>query len=517
MLGGMGKQMSEEPGERGHILIVGAGFAGVGLGVRLRQAGVENFTILEQASGLGGTWRDNHYPGAACDVPSHLYSFSFAPNPGWSRMFAPQREILEYLERCVDKFDLRRHIRFGCGVTRAVFDEGAGVWEVEGSDGARLRARVLVAGCGGLSRPSWPAIAGLDRFAGPTFHSARWDHEYPLEGKRVAVIGTGASAIQVVPAIAPRVGRLHLFQRTPPWVMPRPDRAISPAEQALFRAAPALQQLARGAIYLQFESRALGFVVDPRLMRLGERQARAFLVKSVADPTLRARLTPSYTMGCKRVLLSNDYYPAVQRSSVELVTDAIAEINPRGVVTVDGQERPVDALVLCTGFQAAEAAAPFAVTGAGGRDLDAAWRDGAEAYLGTTVAGFPNLFLLVGPNTGLGHSSMVYMIESQLAYVLDAIRMMRARGLRQVSVRPDAQARYNQRLHARLARTVWASGCSSWYRTRSGKNTTLWPGFTFEFRRRTRRFDEESYELIAEGAASPRPRAAPAAPSPAGG
>ncbi len=516
MLGSMGKAMSEEKGASGHILIVGTGFAGLGMAIRLRQAGIENFTILEQASGVGGTWRANHYPGAACDVPSHLYSFSFAPNPRWSRMFASQKEILAYLEHCADTFDLRRHIRFDCGVTGADFDESTGMWEVTTSDGQRLRARVVVSGSGGLSRPALPEITGLDRFAGKTFHSARWDHSYPLEEKKVGVIGTGASAIQVVPAIAPRVGQLHLFQRTPPWIMPRPDRAISPAEQALFARIPATQRLMRGSIYSRLELMALGFVVDPRLMTHGAKLARRFLAKSVKNPELRARLSPSYTMGCKRVLLTNDYYPALQRPNVELVTEGIREITARGVLTADGQERALDALVLCTGFQAAEAVAPFAVRGSGGRDLNEAWREGAEAYLGTTVAGFPNLFLLVGPNTGLGHNSMVYMIESQIAYVMDAIRTMQTRKLRQVSVRADAQSRYNERLHARLSRTVWASGCSSWYQTKTGKNTTLWPGFTFEFRLRTRRFDAESYDLVAE-AAPPRPHASAMAAQAAGG
>lgn len=476
------------------------------MGIRLKQAGIHDFTILEQAERVGGTWRDNHYPGAACDIQSHLYSFSFEPNPGWSRTFAAQGEILLYLERCADKYGLRPHLRLGVAVTSASFDEPSGLWEVRTSDGQTRKARYVISGCGGLSRPSLPDLAGLGSFEGKCFHSARWDGGYPLEGKTVAVIGTGASAIQLVPNIAPRVGRLHLFQRTAPWILPKADHVISPRAQAWFRRVPALQRLVRRAIYWRNELFAVGFILDPRIMKLAEREALRYLEASVADPELRSKLTPGYTMGCKRVLLTNDYYAALQRENVELVTSGIEEVRARSIVTADGGERPVDAIILSTGFQAAEAAAPFKVRGRDGGDLDGAWRGGAEAYLGTTVAGFPNLFLLVGPNTGLGHNSMVFMIESQIAYVVGAIEMMRARRLKLVDVRPRVQARYNERLHRRLGRSVWASGCHSWYQTRAGKNTTLWPGFTFEFRLRTSRFDPADYELVDEDGRAARSR-----------
>ena len=488
------------------VVIIGSGFAGLGMGIRLKQAGIHDFTILEQGEGVGGTWRANRYPGAACDIPSHLYSFSFEQNPDWSRSFAAQGEILGYLERCADKYGLRPHLRFGATVTGASFDEGTGLWEVRTSDGQTRRARYVISGCGGLSRPSLPDLPGLGAFEGKTFHSARWDASYPLEGKTVAVIGTGASGIQLVPRIAPTVGLLHLFQRTAPWILPKADHPISPRAQAWFRRAPALQRLARRAIYWRNELFALGFIVDPRIMRLAEREALRYLEASVADPALRARLTPRYTIGCKRVLLSNDYYPALQRENVELVTSGIEEVRARSIVTVDGKERPVDAIILSTGFQAAEAAAPFEVRGRDGRDLDGAWREGAEAYLGTTMAGFPNLFLIVGPNTGLGHNSMVFMIESQIAYVLHAIETIKARRLKLVDVRPAVQAAYNQRLHRRFDGTVWKTGCKSWYQTRTGKNTTLWPGFTFEFRLRTRRFDPADYELVDEDGRTARAR-----------
>jgi cation diffusion facilitator CzcD-associated flavoprotein CzcO len=493
------------------ILVIGTGFAGLAMGVRLKQAGMNDFAILEQAEDVGGTWRDNHYPGAACDVQSHLYSFSFAPNPEWSRMFAEQREIWAYLRRCADDHDLRRHIRFGCKVTGARWDEATSTWTLTTAAGERLRARVVVSGTGGLSRPQLPDIPGLDRFAGAMFHSARWDHDTPLDGKTVGVIGTGASAIQIVPSIAPRVGRLHLFQRTPPWILAKPDRAIGPLEKALYRRLPLVQQAYRARIYLQNELRAVAFVLRPDVLRWAQKFAVRHLESQVADPALRRKLLPDYTMGCKRILMSNDYYPAVARPNVELVTDGIREITARGVVTADGRERALDALVLATGFQAAEATAPFDIVGRGGRSLDAAWRDGAEAYLGTTVHGFPNWFMVIGPNTGLGHSSMVLMIESQVAYIVDALRVMRRRGLAAVEVRRAVQDEHNAWLAKRHERTVWSSGCMSWYRTASGKNTTIWPGFTFEYRLRTRRFDAEAYHLETAAAADRRGARAAAA------
>ncbi|MFI5302879.1 MAG: flavin-containing monooxygenase, partial [Polyangiales bacterium] len=359
--------------------------------------------------------------------------------------------------------------------------------------------RVVVSGSGhALSRPVLPDIPGLKSFEGKLFHSARWDHSFSLEGKTVAVIGTGASAIQIVPSIAPKVGRLHLFQRTAPWIVPKPDRAITAREQARFRRVPLLQRLARQSIYLRREAFALGFVVEPRILKIGEHFVRRYLAANVKDPALRAKLTPSYRLGCKRVLPTNDYYPAVQRENVELVTDGIQEIRAHSIVTKDGVERPVDAIVCATGFEAAEASSPFEVRGRNGIDLNAAWKDGIEAYLGTSVSGFPNMFMLVGPNTGLGHSSMILMIESQVEYVLSAIKTMRAKRWKLVDVRPDVQRAYNARLQERLPRTVWASGCASWYQTKNGKNTTLWPGFTFEFRWKTRRFEPTRYECVAE-------------------
>jgi cation diffusion facilitator CzcD-associated flavoprotein CzcO len=482
--------------EHAPIVIVGAGFAGLAMGIRLKQSGIDAFTILEQAEEVGGTWRDNDYPGAACDVESHLYSFSFEPNSGWTRDFSPQREILAYLIHCADKYDVRRHIRFGAAVTRATFDERAGIWTVETQGGESLDARVLVLGCGGLSRPAYPNLVGLDRYAGTAMHSARWDHKYPLDGKTVAVVGTGASAIQIVPAIAPRVAKLLVFQRTPPWIVPKWDSEISDRRRAVFRRIPLLQKLARAGIYSRREILALGFVVEPRLMSVVRRLALRHLTRSISDANLRRKLTPEYVPGCKRILPTNDFYPALERDNVELVTEGIREVRAHGIVTNDDKEHLADAIVFATGFQAAEAVAPFEIRGRGGRELGAVWQGGAQAYLGTTVTGFPNAFMIVGPNTGLGHNSMVLMIESQVEYIISAVQAMRARGLKFVEVRPEVQQRYNVRLQERLAKTVWSKGgCKSWYVTRTGKNTTLWPGFTFEFRARTRRFDARDYDF----------------------
>ncbi len=504
------------------VLIVGTGFAGLGLAIRLKQEGSTDFVVLEKADDVGGTWRDNHYPGCACDVQSHLYSFSFEPNPRWSRMFAPQQEILEYLRHCARKYGILPHVRFGSFVCGARFDEAAGVWHVEVADGRAMQAyleakglklgdpvdladpafpprrtvtaKVLVSGMGGLSTPAYPKLPGLERFEGTTFHSQSWNHDYPLEGKRVAVIGTGASAIQFVPQIQPKVARLDLYQRTPPWIMPKPDRAMTAREQELFRAVPVTQTLLRGGIYTFLETRAIAFTLRPEIMKAAEALARGYLARKVKDPVLRAKLTPDYTLGCKRVLISRDYYPALTQPNVDVITTGIREVRARSIVTTDGVEREVDAIIFGTGFQANDPIPRGVVFGTGGRDLLDAWKDGPEAYKGTTVSGFPNFFLIVGPNTGLGHSSMVYMIESQIAYVLDALRTMRERNLKSIDVRADVQADFNRDLQEKAQRAIWSvGGCQSWYLHPSGKNVTLWPEFTFSFRYKTRKFDVERY------------------------
>ncbi|MFV9651255.1 flavin-containing monooxygenase [Pseudomonas citrulli] len=479
------------------IAIIGSGFAGLCMAIKLKEAGFTDFFIAEQADTLGGTWRDNRYPGCACDVQSHVYSFSFAPNPDWTRQFAPQAEIRAYLEHCAVRFGLAPYLRFGMGLKRAVFDEQLQRWQLSFSDGRHVSARVLVSGMGALARPALPEIPGLDTFKGKRFHSQQWDHAYALKGKRVAVIGTGASAIQFVPQIAPQVAHLDLFQRTPPWIMPKPDRGISAFERWLFRHLPVTQRLVRGAFYWALEGRVLGFALHPRLMKMVQKVALRHLRKQVARPSLRKALTPDYTIGCKRVLISNDYYPALSRSNVEVVTDKILRIEADGVITADGIKHPADCLIFGTGFQATDPLPRGCIIGRDGVDLMDTWRDGAHAYKGTTVPGYPNLFLIIGPNTGLGHNSMILMIEAQVTYILDALRQMQRHRIATVDVKPMVEQAYNRQLQDQLKRTIWnTGGCQSWYLDpRTGKNTTLWPASTWRFKRVTRQFALKDYAV----------------------
>lgn len=477
------------------VAILGTGFSGLGMAIRLKQQGYDDFVVLERADDVGGTWRDNTYPGCACDVPSHLYSFSFAPNPLWSRAYSPQSEIWEYLRRCAQRFGIMPHIRWNSELLDATWDERELCWRIMTTQG-RIAADVLIFGNGPLSEPSLPGIPGIEQFAGTLFHSARWDHGHDLSGEQVAVIGTGASAIQFVPQIQPRVGRLTLFQRTPPWIIPRLDHAIPNWQKALYDGIPLTQRLVRASIYTRQELGALALVYRPQMMHNAQRLAMKHMHSQVANPTLRAKLTPHYLMGCKRILLSDDFYPALTHDNVEVVTESIREVRPHGIVTADGQERAVDTIICATGFHVTDLGIAQRVRGRDGRTLGDAWNDGPRAYLGAAIAGFPNLFLLIGPNTGVGHTSMVYMIESQIAYVLDCLRHMRREGLQAVEVRTESQRAYNDELQRRMRGTVWTSGCASWYLDAHGRNSTLWPGFTFEFRRRTRRFDVEHYETM---------------------
>ncbi len=487
--------------DRVDVAIVGGGFAGLGMAIKLKQAGRGDFVVLERDDEVGGTWHQNTYPGCQCDVPSNLYSFSFAPNPEWSQTFALQPEIGAYLRRVADDFGLRPWIRTGVAVEDAAWDEQARRWRVRTSAGT-LTARVLVAGMGALSEPALPSIPGADRFEGPAFHTAHWRRDVDLAGKRVAVIGTGASAVQVVPRIQPVVGKLSVFQRTPPWIMPHPGRPTRPRERALFRALPPLQKLVRGAIYWGREGYVLPFRFH-RLSRIPQRMALRHLERQVPDPVLRERLTPRYEIGCKRILMSDEYFPALQQPNAELVTDAIAEITPTGVVTTDGAEHPADAIVWGTGFRVTDMPYVEWLRGRDGRTLGDVWREqGTQALRGTTVAGFPNLFMLVGPNTLLGHNSIVFIIESQLAYVMDALGTLDARGAAACDARPDAQAAFNDGVQRRMRGTVWTQGgCASWYLDSHGRNTTLWPGTSWSFRRATRRFDAAEYELLPQVAA----------------
>jgi cation diffusion facilitator CzcD-associated flavoprotein CzcO len=481
--------------ERTRVLIIGTGFSGLAMAIQLERAGRRDFILLERSDSIGGTWRDNHYPGCACDVPAHLYSFSFAPNPDWSSAYAPQAEIRAYIERCAERYRLGDRIRFGADVTAAELDESSATWTVSTADGRRFVAGVVVAAVGGLSRPRVPRLPGLERFTGRTWHSAAWDHGAPLDGKTVAVVGTGASAIQFVPRIAPRVARLLLYQRTPAWVLPRADHDFTPMEKRLLRLAP-LRWLYRQQLYWSHEVRGVPFVLQPRALRWAQRLAVGHIRRQVRNPELARRLTPDYVMGCKRILLSNDYYPAVARPNVELITEAIREVTARGLVTGDGEEREVDAIVFGTGFDVHDTLGPLRVIGRGGAELGARWRKRAQAHLGTTVPGFPNFFSLIGPNTGLGHNSIIFMAECQVRYVLSALAAMERRGACLVEPRADVVERYNQRLQERLGRTVWSTGCSSWYLDEDGVNTTLWPGLTAEFLLRTWRFNPAEHLMV---------------------
>ena len=477
-------------------LVIGAGFAGLGMAIKLQEDGEHDFLVVEQGSDVGGTWRDNTYPGAACDVPSQLYSFSFAPNPDWSMSFSPQPEILDYLRRVAARSGVLDRFRFGTVVEDARWDEDTQRWLVTTSAG-QVSARFLISGTGALMEPKLPEIDGIETFQGEVFHSARWNHDLDLTGKRVAVIGTGASSIQIVPEIAKQVGHLDVYQRTAPYVLPRNDRRYTRPERLLFKVAPAVQRVYRQAIYWGRETYVPGFTRQPRLALPAKLLALRNLERAIEDPALRERLTPDYAIGCKRILISNTYYPALTQPHVDLVTDPIAKVTGDAIVTADGLERPIDVLVVATGFHTTDLPIAHHVRGRDGRSLAETWSAGGmAAYKGTTVHGFPNYFAIVGPNTGLGHSSMVFMIESQVAYIRDAVRTVRAEGLATVEPRLDAQEAWNADLQRRMRRTVWSSGgCASWYLDEHGRNTTLWPRATFTFRRLLSRFDADAYEV----------------------
>ena len=479
--------------EHVRVAIVGSGFSGLGTAIRLEQAGVGNYVVLERADDLGGTWRDNHYPGCCCDIPSHVYSFSFELNPKWTRGFAPQAEILAYLRETAERHGVVERIRFGHEVLEARWDGDARRWEIDTAGGS-LSADILVSAAGPLSDPTIPDVPGLGTFRGTMFHSAEWEHEHDLAGERVAVIGTGASAIQFVPAIQPRVGTLHLFQRTPPWVIPRLDHEITRVEHALLRI-PFAPALVRAVLYWLLELRVVGFR-HPWMMKLADRVARWHLGRQVSDPALRAKLTPDYTMGCKRILVSDDYFPALAQPNVEVVTEGVTEVRERSIVAADGVERDVDTIIFGTGFHVTDPPIAERIRGRDGCTLAEHWQGSMQAYLGTTIAGFPNLAFMIGPNTGLGHNSMVFMAESQINYVMDCLRVLEERGAQSFEVRAEAQQRYNDELQTSMQGTVWTAGhCRSWYLDETGRNTSLWPSWSFAFRRRTRRFDPEAYVL----------------------
>ena len=482
------------------IAIIGGGFAGLCTGYYLKKAGIESFTIYEKARGVGGVWRENTYPGAACDVPSHLYSFSFEPHYPWSCRYGKQAEILDYLRHVARKHDLERHFRYGREVEGAEYDSVRGLWKIRFSDGETVEAEILVSAVGQLHRPAYPDIPGMQRFAGKAFHSARWDHSYDFAGKTVAVIGSGASAVQFLPVLAKEAGKLYLFQRSPGWCIPKFDRAFSPFERWMLNTFPVIYDLDRARIFWVIEFLASATIASGLRRRVADvilrLLAKSLMLLQVRNPVLRRKLTPDSAIGCKRTLLSNEWLPALARPNVELVTDKVAEITADGVKTADGSLRDVDVIIYGTGFAATEFLAPMDLKGVDGQSLRAQWSDGAEAYLGTGVAGFPNFFMLYGPNTNLGAGSIIYMLETQARYVTDCAKLLQARGLKSLEVKAEAQRAYNQEVQSRNQDTAFESGCHSWYIGPDGRNTNNWVGYMTEYGQRLKQPALENYILV---------------------
>jgi cation diffusion facilitator CzcD-associated flavoprotein CzcO len=481
------------------VLIVGAGFGGLAAALELKRRGYDDFTIVDKAGGLGGVWRDNTYPGAACDAPSDLYSFSFAPNAHWPKRFAEQPDILAYMRDVAERHGLGKHMRFGVEVVAADFDADRGVWQVATAAGEVLEADVFVPAVGQLSRPVLPNIAGMDSFAGDSFHSARWDHGVDLTGKRVAIIGTGASAIQIIPAIQPKVGQLTVFQRSAPWIIPKIESYYLPPKLdrlPVLNKIPVIQRAERLGWYGFYELVTSGLEGNGRIADLIAGWANRHRAAQLEDPELLAKMTPDYQAGCKRGLMASNYYPAVTQPNVYVETTHIAEITPTGVVTGGGVRHEVDVIVYCTGFAATEFLAPMAIRGIGGKELREVWADGARAYQGLTVPHFPNLFIMYGPNTNLGAGSIIYMHERQARYLRQAVEHLREAG-GYLTVKPEVEQHYDSEIQGRLEHTVWTK-CTSWYREASGRVSANWPGRMSEYDKRTH-FDARDYDLTRTG------------------
>jgi cation diffusion facilitator CzcD-associated flavoprotein CzcO len=487
------------------VAIIGAGFAGIAAAIRLKERGNTSFVLFERAGQVGGTWRDNIYPGCACDIPSPLYSLSFSPNPNWSRTYSTQPEILTYLNDVVERYGLNTQIRYNTEINRTEFSPSTGLWTLTSKMGQSTTARVVIIAVGPLNRPSYPKLNGLDTFMGKTFHSSKWDATYDLTNKQVAVIGTGASAIQFIPKIASQVKHLTVFQRTAPYVSARNDRAVSTVEQQIFRRLPIVQKAYRSMIYWLNEVQGFAFLGNETFNKIGTNRALKHLKKTINDPVLRRKLTPSYTLGCKRVLISDDYYPALNRPNVELVTDGITAVKPNSIVDKSGLEHPVDAIIFGTGFVVGGVIGTMTITGRYGQNLFDDWlTKGAEAHYGITSSGYPNLLFMVGPNTGLGHNSIIHMIESQVNYALDYLNLLDKAGEgAYLDVKPEAQQRYNDAIQQKLADTVWASGCQSYYLDSKGKNTTIWPSLTTTYRKATRQANPADYDVVFSKQSSP--------------
>ena len=478
------------------VAIIGAGFSGLGMAIKLRQAGYEDFVVLEKADDVGGTWRENQYPGCACDVPSHLYSFSFEPKPDWSRAFSPQGEIWEYLRHCTDKYELSQFIQYGREVTRCEFSDATSLWTVTTADGANLTAQFIVAGTGGLHIPAYPDLPGLKDFDGPVMHSAKWDHDVNLKDKKIVVIGTGASAVQFVPEIAAGAKNTTVFQRTAPWIMPKPDRTFSDKEKRRFAGLPGFRNLIRKLIFLRLELITWFMNKRPDLIERGEKIGLDHIEASIKDSELRKKVTPNFRLGCKRVLMSNEWYQTLDNDNVDLETDGIASINKSSVTTTDGRTIEADVILLGTGFRPFEMPDGLEVLGRNGKSLREEWAVFPEAYLGITVSGFPNYYVMLGPNTGLGSNSVVLMIEAQIQFAMDAIRTMHQQNIAFMDVKEDVQRAYNADIQEKLKGTVWATGCVSWYQTREGRNGAIWPGSTLGYRLRTNHINAKNYEVV---------------------
>ncbi len=477
------------------IAILGTGMGGLCMAAQLRRAGIDSFVMIEKAGEIGGTWRDNIYPGSGCDVPSHLYSFSFEPKVDWSRKFALQPEILDYMKQVARKYGLRPFIRFNTEVAEARFDEAERLWRIRTTTGEEITANVVVSGTGQLNRPAYPKIAGLETFAGKAFHSARWDYDVDLTDKNVAVIGNGASAIQFVPEIAPKAKKLTIFQRSANWIVPKPDRPYTEFEKRMFRRFPWLVKLHRYQIYLTLERNFLAFIQGSFFGKLFERASRKEIETHIKDPELAKKLTPDYPAGCKRILLSNDWFPTMARPNVDVETSHIAKVTPEGLVTEDGVTHKADVIIYSTGFETTTFLAPMKIVGRGGRDLNEVWAKGAEAHRGVAVAGFPNFFILYGPNTNLGHNSIIFMLECQVNYILQCIEALRSPKVKSIEVRKEAEDAFNRELQKDMQRTVWAAGCSSWYKTAEGKVTNNWSTFTMRYWWQMRHPDFAEYAL----------------------
>lgn len=475
------------------IAIVGAGFSGLGMAIKLKEAGIEDFLIVEAASEVGGTWRDSKYPGAAVDVPSHLYSFSFE-QADWTRMFAKADEIQQYIVHTADRYNLRPKIKFNTKVNSATFDEQNGLWVIQTDKGETMRARFVVSAIGPFAESRIPDLPGIKKFKGEMVHTANWKNGLDLRGKKVAVVGSGASAIQVVPAIAPIVKELKVFQRTPSWIVPKADYEYSELEKTIYRYLPFTQKIRRAAIFGMTELLATAIVYDTPMTTLLENVCRRQIDRAIKDPELRRKVTPDYRLGKTRMLISNDWYPTLARDNVELVNHGVEALTEKGIIA-NGKEYEVDVIVWATGYKSPSQGFPFPLTGAGGRDLNTYWQDGAKGFKGICIAGFPNLFTLMGPNTGPGHTSVLVYTEAQMRYITEAIQQCQKRHIGSIAVREDRQEEFNEELVNKMKKTTWGDGGSSWYYTKDGRNTTLYPGFATDYVLSVRNFDLNDYSV----------------------